>query len=140
MNTLLYLDSQEERRTPGFIAAFSAGRFMRYVEIRSKIPPDVIPTGARVRGPRLNVAPAVFCALGTAVRLDRRRAPRSRRALELPRSSDARVDEVLGDARHPRYRTRGQLGHDPRALQVGVRRSQSDWWISRRPVQPPARH
>ena len=43
------------------------------------------------------------------------------RAAELPRPADARVDEVLGDGRHPEHRHRGELGVHARPVQVGVR-------------------
>ena len=59
---------------------------------------------------------------GQPPRLARRRPARAGRAAQLPRSPDAGVDEVLGDAGHSRHRARGELGHDPGALQVGLRR------------------
>ena len=72
-------------------------------------------------------------------RVDRRRAARAGRAAELPRSPDAGVDEVLGDARHSRHRARGELGHYPRHLQVGLRRAEPDRRLPRRSLFAPLR-
>ena len=72
-------------------------------------------------------------------RLARRRAARPGRAPQLPRSPDAGVDEVLGDARHPGHRARGELGRDPGAVQMGLRLPQSRRRLPRRSLQPAAR-
>ena len=73
-------------------------------------------------------------------RLARRRAARAGRAAELPRPPDAGGDEVLGDGRHPRHRARGELGHDARLVQVGLRLPQPDRRLCRGPLQPAPRH
>ena len=67
------------------------------------------------------------------------RAAHAGRAAELPRPADARVDEVLGDGRHPEHRPRGQLGLHARPVQVGLRRPQPDRRLRRRSLQPAAR-
>ena len=74
------------------------------------------------------------------VPLDDRGAARAGGAAQLPRSADARVDEVLGDARHLRHRARGQLGRDPRPVQVGLRVPEPGRRLHRRPLQPPSCH
>ena len=68
------------------------------------------PSAARRR--RLNALRSIGFAIafGHPLRLGGGRAARAGRAPELSRSPDAGLDEVLGDARHPGHRPRGELG------------------------------
>ena len=61
---------------------------------------------------RLNALRSIGFAIafGHPLRLGGGRAARAGRAPELSRSPDAGLDEVLGDARHPGHRPRGELG------------------------------
>src|SRR6476619_2714634 len=54
-----------------------------------------------------------------APRLACRHSAVAGRFVELPRSADARVDEVLGDAGDSQHRQRGELGVHAGAVQVG---------------------